>query len=204
MKVEELTRRFVWLLVVAAVVRLGCVVFVPLELIPDEAYYWDWSRRLDWCYYSKPPMVAWLIGATTRMLGSYEWSVRLPAAVLNIVTLSVVGALGKRMYGGRVAWLGALAFLAVPGASVSGLLMTIDAPLLSFWAFGLLSVWEALNTRGARSVVWWWAAGMAGAGGVLSKQMMLVFPALTVLYCLVSGEKRRGPRGVGIFVFLGG
>ena len=26
----------------------GC----PLDLAPDEAHYWDWSRRPDWSYYS--------------------------------------------------------------------------------------------------------------------------------------------------------
>ena len=33
----------------------------PLDLSPDEAHYWDWSRHLDWSYYSKGPGVAWLI-----------------------------------------------------------------------------------------------------------------------------------------------
>ena len=36
----------------------------PLDLAPDEAHYWDWSRQPDWCYYSKGPLVAWLIGAS--------------------------------------------------------------------------------------------------------------------------------------------
>ena len=31
----------------------------PLDLAPDEAHYWDWSRHLDWSYYSKGPLVAW-------------------------------------------------------------------------------------------------------------------------------------------------
>jgi hypothetical protein len=30
----------------------------PLDLAPDEAHYWDWSRHLDWSYYSKGPLVA--------------------------------------------------------------------------------------------------------------------------------------------------
>ncbi|MEY4191655.1 MAG: hypothetical protein RIR17_2391, partial [Planctomycetota bacterium] len=32
--------------------------FCPLNLAPDEAHYWDWSRHLDWSYYSKGPMVS--------------------------------------------------------------------------------------------------------------------------------------------------
>jgi len=33
----------------------------PLDLSPDEAHYWEWSRRLDLSYYSKGPMIAYLI-----------------------------------------------------------------------------------------------------------------------------------------------
>ena len=41
----------------AAYVAWGC----PHDLAPDEAHYWDWSRNLDWGYYSKGPLIAWLI-----------------------------------------------------------------------------------------------------------------------------------------------
>lgn len=33
----------------------------PLDLSGDEAHYWDWSRQLDWSYYSKGPAVAYVI-----------------------------------------------------------------------------------------------------------------------------------------------
>src|SRR5262245_20578367 len=52
--------RFAWLL-------SDC----PLDLAPDEAHYWDWSRRLDWSYYSKGPLVAWLIRAGTLLAGPW-------------------------------------------------------------------------------------------------------------------------------------
>ena len=31
----------------------------------DEAEYWAWSRRLDWSYYSRGPLIAWLIRLST-------------------------------------------------------------------------------------------------------------------------------------------
>ncbi len=49
--------------------RLAALFLTPLELYPDEAQYWLWSRTLDWGYVSKPPMIAWLIAATTRIGG---------------------------------------------------------------------------------------------------------------------------------------
>ena len=61
----------------------------PLDLAPDEAHYWDWSRQLDWSYYSKGPLVAWLIHASCWLAGDWATAhcgnampaVRLPAAV---------------------------------------------------------------------------------------------------------------------------
>ena len=41
----------------------------PLDLAPDEAHYWDWSRHLDWSYYSKGPLVAYLIRLSVMVTG---------------------------------------------------------------------------------------------------------------------------------------
>jgi len=204
MSTARYIRRCLWLLAGVAVLRVLCVLLVPLELVPDESYYWDWSRRLDWCYYSKPPMIAWIIAASTRLLGSHVWSVRLPAALLNLGTLAALFVLGKRMYGARTAWLAALAFVAVPGTVASALLMTIDAPLMCCWALGLLCVWQAAHAEGGRALAWWSAAGLVTACGVLSKQMMLVFPVLVLLYLVCAAPRRAAFRAPGVYVFFVG
>ena len=41
-----------------SVLFLARVLFIalcPLELVPDEAYYWDWARQWEWGYDSTPP-----------------------------------------------------------------------------------------------------------------------------------------------------
>ena len=35
----------------------------PLDLSEDESHYWEWSRHLDYGYYSKPPGIAAVIWA---------------------------------------------------------------------------------------------------------------------------------------------
>ena len=50
-----------------------------VDLHFDEAQYWEWSRRLDWSYYSKGPLIAWLIALSEAVLGHGAWQVRLPA-----------------------------------------------------------------------------------------------------------------------------
>ena len=53
---------------VAHLLYLG--VNCPLDLAPDEAHYWDWSRHLDWSYYSKGPLVAWLMRGSCELFGN--------------------------------------------------------------------------------------------------------------------------------------
>ena len=53
----------------AAALRVAFLLAGPLDLAPDEAHYWDWSRHPDWSYYSKGPLVAWIIRASCELLG---------------------------------------------------------------------------------------------------------------------------------------
>ena len=61
----------------------------PLDLAPDEAHYWDWSRHLDWSYYSKGPLVAWLIRAGGTL--TEPWLGHLPGgATLAVRRMSAI------------------------------------------------------------------------------------------------------------------
>src|SRR5437868_15290096 len=75
-----------WTLVgVAAITapRLLWLALQPADLFPDEAQYWVWSQQLALGYYSKPPLVAWLIASTTGLFGDSEFAVRLSAPLLH-------------------------------------------------------------------------------------------------------------------------
>ncbi len=60
----------------------------PLDLAQDEAHYWDWSRHLDWSYYSKGPLVAWLIRGGCELFGNTALGVRLPAVGCGALLLA--------------------------------------------------------------------------------------------------------------------
>src|SRR5438046_10009583 len=78
------------LLIVGAAVLHGVYLAnnCPLDLAPDEAHYWDWSRHLDWSYYSKGPLVAYLIRAGCALAG--VWSRSLTASDMLAVRLPAV------------------------------------------------------------------------------------------------------------------
>jgi len=60
--------------VAAALVRLFFAARLPL--VPDETYYWDWSRHLASGYFDHPPMIAVLIRAGTFLGGDTALAVR--------------------------------------------------------------------------------------------------------------------------------
>lgn len=179
-------RRRALLLIVALLIgRWLYAVFVPLELIADEAYYWDWSRRLDWCYYSKPPMVAWLIRLATDVGGSSAWVVRMPAVCLGTAGLWWMYLLAARMFDARVGFWAIVLCAATPGNTALGLLMTIDAPFLFCWGLATYCAWRMLERREDRSL--WIVLTAVSAGlGLLSKESMLAFLMATWLFLVLS------------------
>ena len=80
--------RFALFALVITALRIVALIISPAELGPDEAQYWVWSRTPDFGYFSKPPMIAWVIGLTTSVFGNGEWAVRLGAPLLHLGTAS--------------------------------------------------------------------------------------------------------------------
>src|SRR5690606_34067323 len=98
----------------------------PYDLIEDEAHYWEWSRRLDWSYYSKGPGVALLIAAATELLGASAGGVRLPAGLCSgITTLAITGLAADATRDLRVGFFAACATLLTPIFQLMASLMTI-------------------------------------------------------------------------------
>ena len=182
-------KRFFLLLALTTVFRLVYLLVAPLDLAADEAYYWDWSRQLDWGYFSKPPMVAWIIALFSRTIGSSPAVVRLPAVLLGAVSALVLFLLARRMYDSRTAFWAAAAGMASPGASALGFIMTIDAPLLCFWSLALYMFWAALEKREGGSREWFALAAAIGLG-LLSKQVMGAFIVLMFVFAVVSRDDR--------------
>ena len=109
--------------------------FCPLDLSGDEAQYWDWSRRLDLSYYSKGPLVAYIIRASCAVFGETMQAVRYPAILLGAGTSIFAYLLTLKLFRSDRLALGAtLMFSIVPIFIFGGIFMTIDAPLLFCWA----------------------------------------------------------------------
>ena len=154
--------------------------FNRYTLIEDEAHYWEWSRHLDWSYYTKGPGVALVIRASTALLGDTVFAVRLPAVLASMVVTFAIAALAADAGGDRRAgFLAALCVLCAPIFQVSSILMTIDGPYVACWAVACWAAWRAL----ARGSSWAWATlGFALAIGFLFKYTIVLLPPGIVLF----------------------
>ncbi len=117
--------------------RLVYVSLGPVDLSPDEAHYWEWSRYLDWSYYSKPPMTAWLNYVSTSLFGHTHLGVRF----FSCMAISVLGFLAflmaRNAAGQAAGWLAFVFVQITPLFAAGGLMMTPDIPSLTLWVFAL-------------------------------------------------------------------
>ena len=171
--------------------RLIGLFATPLELYPDEAQYWLWSRTLDWGYYSKPPMIAWTIWATTALGGNEEAFVRLAAPLCHGIILVAVYAIGRRLYGAASGLAAALLYGLMPAVQLSGLVIATDSLMLVFLSLGLLAYVELPQSEGGRRLGL--AAGLGAAMGLgfLSKYAAIYGLMGIGLHLLSSREARK-------------
>lgn len=114
-----------------------------MNLFPDEAYYWDWSRHLSFGYYSHPPIVSWVIYIGRNLVGQSEAALRLPFALIGTLTVVAIYKLAKEMFGKKAALLSTAAVATSPIFVLSSRLALPDAIVVLFWVLSTLFFWKA-------------------------------------------------------------
>lgn len=174
---EKGHERLFWFLALGLFLfHLYYIWLTPFDLAPDEAYYWDWSRNLTFGYYSKPPLVAWVIALFTRIGGDHPLFVRLGAVLFSFGSSIVLFYLGKALFNSKVGLWAFIIGSATPGLAVGSVIMTIDPPLMFFWGLTVFLLYQATSGRGKG---YWYLAGVSLGLGLLSKYTVVaVIPSL--------------------------
>jgi 4-amino-4-deoxy-L-arabinose transferase-like glycosyltransferase len=184
-------RAAIWLTAALTVVRLVALFRTPLELYPDEAQYWLWSRTLAFGYYSKPPVIAWSIWASTALGGDGEAWIRLPAVLFQAGATLLVFAIARWLYCARAAIAAAALYALMPAVQLSSAVIATDAPLLFFLALTVLAYVVLGEAQGRQRLGV--AAGLGAALGLafLSKYAAIYAVIGLVLHAAVSADGRR-------------
>jgi dolichol-phosphate mannosyltransferase len=174
--------------VVAYVLILKLIFMGCVNLIPEEAYYWNYAQHLDWGYLDHPPMVAWLIWLSTSLLGKSEFSVRLPAYVCWILAAIFMFRLTLNLYDRPAAFRTILLLAVLPIYFGLGFFMTPDAPLYAAWTGCLYFLERALVGQNRRA---WLGVGICVGLGMLSKYTIALLGLGTLTFLLIDRQSRR-------------
>lgn len=173
------------LFIVGAIV-LRAIISALVPLLPDETYYWEWSRRLQGGYFDHPPGVALLIAAGTALFGETTLGVRFGPAVAAVVLHISLVILAGRLAGTKAAVRAAALGAVLPFAIIGLVLATPDAALLAATGLSLVFLERALSSPiGSRKSLGWWALTGVGLGlAFVSKFTAVLLPMSLVIACL--------------------
>jgi 4-amino-4-deoxy-L-arabinose transferase-like glycosyltransferase len=179
---------FLQIAITFTLLKLAFIYFSTLPLWADEAQYWVWSKSLDFGYYSKPPLVAWLISLFTMMFGNTEFAVRFPSSILHLLTSIVVYKLAGILFSRKTAFYSGIVYLFLPAVTFSSHFFSTDALLMLFWALAALYTVKALNKNRIR---YWLFIGLFVGLGLLSKYTIVIFYPSLGAYLLFSKQHRK-------------
>lgn len=179
----------------AALLRTLLACFVPL--LPDETYYWLWTRHLEAGYFDHPPGIALLIALGTLLFGETIAGVRagpaMAAVVMHVAAVATAWHLGGRHASGAMAAVRmATLFAVVPLATLGLVLATPDAALFATVMLALFAVDRALSAPVCSwsSFGWWTAAGGCLGAAFVAKYTAVLLPFGLVVACLVHPALR--------------
>ncbi|MEM8571273.1 MAG: glycosyltransferase family 39 protein [Pseudomonadota bacterium] len=175
--------------------RLALLPFSTAELYVDEAQYWFWGQTLDWGYYSKPPLIAWLLRLSTTLGADTPFWIHAPLPIIHACTSLLILASGRKLFGDRIGALAGLAFATLPGVALASLLVSTDTPMLFFFASGLYAF---MRLSDAPSLPWALALGGAIGLGLMSKYAMIYFPISALIAAILVPKARIAWRDIAI------
>jgi dolichol-phosphate mannosyltransferase len=180
---------------------LRLVYSAQIELLPEETYYWNYSRHLDIGYLDHPPLVAWLIRAGTTLFGDNEFGVRFGALWCGVTASFFLFRLTRNLFGEANALLALVFAQVLPFFFLSGMLMTPDAPLTAAWAASLYFLERGLIAGRASA---WIYAGLCLGIGLLSKYTIGLLGLAAFIFMVLDPPSRRWFRRwepyAGVFV----
>ncbi|MCB0359664.1 MAG: glycosyltransferase family 39 protein, partial [Bdellovibrionales bacterium] len=155
---------------------------------------WEWANRLDLAYYSKGPVVALLIAASTAVFGDSEFAIRLPGLLCGLFLSLLMWFVLRRLAERWIALLVWLLFRSTLFFFTLGLVITTDPPAMLLW-FAVV----ACGLRAVRfDAPWWWLpAGVLAGVAVLTKYTALILPASVGFFLLCESSRRRHLRSPG-------
>lgn len=182
------------IILATTVIRLAFIGTGQLTLVQDEAQYWDWTRHPQLSYYSKGPLISWIIALWTSLFGSTEFGVRFGSVFNSLLTQATLYFGVARVFGKpRLALWTLFVFNTMLIFSGLSILMTTDSPLILCYAVFLFALHAALRPADgdpAPAAPFVFMA-VSLALGILAKYMMLIAAPQALLHAWTMRREMR-------------
>jgi len=195
-------RVYLTVLLVAAIIYLGCIVSPPSLMDDVDAVQAQIARNMltsgDWVtprldgivYLEKPPLIYWIIVVFYKIFGVHDWAARIPIA-LSVMALSwLTAAFGTWAFGRRAGLYAGLCTATCVGLFLFTRILIPDVMLTFTIALAMWAFLRALDEQEAHHR--WWAFFLAvslGAGLLLKSLIAIVFPiAAACIYLFLTKQ----------------
>jgi 4-amino-4-deoxy-L-arabinose transferase-like glycosyltransferase len=157
------------------------------DIIPDEAYYWEWSRNLDLAYYDQGPGVAYYIKIFTLIFSDSLIALRLGAGFAGLLTTIFVIRLADLIeFSNTKKYILTGLLLLIPGFFSGSMLIMHDSPFLLFWISSLFYFSRYVKLKKNLDLyLFFITMGM----GALSKHTMIFFLISIVIWSILRKEE---------------
>ena len=152
----------------------------------DNMEQFNWSHSLEWGYHKHPPLPTWLLGGLIRLFGYQVHLAHAPAAACLVGTAWLTWAIGRALWGERVACAGVLLWGLHMYFSSRAQLYNHNTVLVLGIAF---TVWCAL--RATQHGRWWWLLTGLGAGASMLSKYQALLPLSGLLAGLILTQRVR-------------
>ena len=154
----------------------------------DELYYLACADHLGWGYVEHPPLSIAVLAAVRAVLGDSLVALRIVPVLAGMVIIFLVGALTRRLGGGRFAQgLAGLCALAAPVFLGQDRYYSMNAFDLLFWTLAAWALVRALEGGAPRH---WIALGGVLGLGLLNKISLLWFGGGLFVGLLLTPHRR--------------
>ncbi len=175
-------------LIILFIVRL--ILITKIDLIPEETYYWQWSRHLSLSYYDMSPMIAYTIALTTLFgkLNS-QFFVRLAAPIISLLlSLYVYLALKKITNNNLLSLLWAVLLNVIPILNVGSILIVYGNLQMLFFSLTILFLIYLILTK---KDFYWYLIGVSTGLAMLSKYTAVFIYPIIFLFLILSKNYRK-------------
>ena len=201
-------REVIILTVIISIIRIIYVLSGHIDLSPEEAQYWLWSKYLDLSYYSKPPLIAYMNALSTTILGDTELGVRINAIILGgligIITYLLAKEIFKNHFNDNktveyIAFFSFLILYGTVGYNLASILFLTDTPLLFFFSLTVLFFWKSVKED--KPYLWVLTGIFAGLGFLSKYSMVLILPPI-IIYGILFNRKLFKNKWFYISIFI--